>query len=164
MILYHGSIYLVEKPRLLKEQRNSDFGNGFYTTTSFEQAKKWAKNRIGRTNSNCGYVSVFEYNQNNSKNLKVKTFDKANREWLEFVVSNRQGVAKLNSYDIHIGPVANDNVYQTIKLFESGLYDIDYTLKRLKAEVLQDQWTFHTLKSLSCLSFVKSIKIARDDV
>lgn len=89
MILYHGSIYLVEKPRLLKEQRNSDFGNGFYTTTSFEQAKKWAKNRIGRTNSNCGYVSVFEYNQNNSKNLKVKTFDKANREWLEFVVSNR---------------------------------------------------------------------------
>lgn len=164
MILYHGSIYLVEKPQLIKGQRNSDFGNGFYTTTSFEQAQRWAKNRIRRAGVNSGYVSVFEYNLNDITDLKIKTFDKANKEWLEFVINNRKGIAELNEYDIHIGPVSDDNVYQTIKLFETGLYDIDYTLKRLKTEVLQDQWAFHTLKSLSCLSFVKSIKVIRDDV
>ncbi|MBO4321156.1 MAG: DUF3990 domain-containing protein [Treponema sp.] len=42
MILYHGSNVTVEAPRLLKVQRSLDFGKGFYTTSDFVQAKKWA--------------------------------------------------------------------------------------------------------------------------
>ena len=46
--------------------------------------------------------------------------------------------------DMHIGPVADDNVYQSIRLFETGAYDAEYTVKKLKTEVLHEQWTLHT--------------------
>lgn len=42
MKLYHGSISAVKKPGLSRGRKNTDFGKGFYTTTSYEQAKKWA--------------------------------------------------------------------------------------------------------------------------
>ena len=38
MILYHGSIEQVEKPEIRKANRALDYGSGFYTTTSEEQA------------------------------------------------------------------------------------------------------------------------------
>ena len=43
MILYHGSNVAVEEPRLLKIQRDLDFGKGFYTTSDLDQATKWAR-------------------------------------------------------------------------------------------------------------------------
>ena len=53
-----------------------------------------------------------------------------------------------------IGPVADDKVYRSIRLFETGFLDEEETIKRLKTEVLQDQWAFHTEKILSYLRFV----------
>lgn len=46
MILYHGSNLEIKSPQLLKIQRTLDFGKGFYTTSDFEQAKKWAESAI----------------------------------------------------------------------------------------------------------------------
>ncbi|MBC8545194.1 DUF3990 domain-containing protein [Clostridiales bacterium NSJ-32] len=34
MILYHGSNVIVDKPRLIRQNRTLDFGSGFYTTTT----------------------------------------------------------------------------------------------------------------------------------
>ena len=39
MLLYHGSYTVIKRPRLLKNQRMHDFGDGFYLTTDKEQAK-----------------------------------------------------------------------------------------------------------------------------
>ena len=41
MILYHGSYVEVSNPDLSYSRENLDFGKGFYTTTIYEQAKKW---------------------------------------------------------------------------------------------------------------------------
>ena len=43
MILYHGSMVVVDKPRIIAraEGRGADFGIGFYTTSSYEQAVRW---------------------------------------------------------------------------------------------------------------------------
>ena len=54
---------------------------------------------------------------------------------------------------MHIGPVADDNVYQSIRLFETAILSAEETVKRLKTEVLHDQWTFHTDKALSYIKF-----------
>jgi hypothetical protein len=43
MKLYHGSTVSVEIPDLQKCRPDTDFGQAFYTTTSFEQSAKWAK-------------------------------------------------------------------------------------------------------------------------
>ncbi|MCX6307566.1 MAG: DUF3990 domain-containing protein [Bacteroidia bacterium] len=42
MKIYHGSTEIVQHPTILDSQRLLDFGKGFYTTTSVEQAEKWA--------------------------------------------------------------------------------------------------------------------------
>ena len=35
MIIYHGSIDMVEAPEIRESNRTLDYGRGFYTTTSY---------------------------------------------------------------------------------------------------------------------------------
>ena len=60
MKLYHGSNVGVEKPKILQNNRFLDFGNGFYLTSDFEQASKWAKLITKRRKTGSPIVSVFE--------------------------------------------------------------------------------------------------------
>lgn len=160
MILYHGSTDLVNKPEIRKGEMYLDFGIGFYTTTSLEQAERWAKIKMRRKNADLGYVAVYKFDLENAvKNLIIKRFENADEEWLNFVVSNRKGNISDSKTDLHIGPVADDNVYQSIRLFETGAYDAEYTVKKLKTEVLHDQWALHTDKTLKYLSFIEAKEI-----
>lgn len=160
MILYHGSTVLVDNPEIRRSYVFLDFGAGFYTTTSFEQAERWAKIKMRRNSVEKGYVSVYELDlEKAEKELNIKRFEKADFEWLNFVVSNRKGEITDDMFDMHVGPVADDNVYQSIRLFETGVYDAEYTVKRLKTEILHDQWTLHTDRILKCLKFVEAKEI-----
>ena len=161
MILYHGSTDIVERPEIRKGDVYLDFGVGFYMTTSLEQAERWAKIKMKRSNVPVGYVSVYEFDfEAAKKKLTYRKFDTADEEWLKFVVANRRGVDTCDASDFHIGPVADDYIYQTIRLFETGAYDAEYTVKKLKTEMLHDQWTLHTKKALEYLKFkeVREIK------
>ena len=42
MKLYHGSNLEIKNPQILESDRKLDFGTGFYLTSSYEQAEKWA--------------------------------------------------------------------------------------------------------------------------
>ncbi len=160
MILYHGSIELVEKPEIRKGDVYLDFGVGFYTTTSKEQAERWARIKMRRNNTDKGFVSVYEFDLDATKKiLTIEEFKTADEKWLEFVVNNRRGAILNNMADLHIGPVADDNIYQSIRLFETGAYDAEYTVKKLKTEVLHDQWTLHTAKALEHLKFKEFIEV-----
>ena len=137
MILYHGSIELVDKPKIRTRDTFLDFGSGFYTTTSYEQAERWAHIKMRREKSAVGYVSVYEFDFEAAKvETIIKRYDTADMEWLMFVVANRKGESSAETADMYIGPVADDNVYQTIRFFETGVYDAEETVKRLKTEVL----------------------------
>lgn len=130
MILYHGSTDVVGKPEIRKSDVYLDFGTGFYLTTSFEQAERWAKIKMKRSNASAGYVSIYEFDlEAAKKELTYREFETADEEWLRFVVDNRRGVQTGDTSDFHIGPVADDNIYQSIRLFETGAYDAEYTLK-----------------------------------
>lgn len=48
MILFHGSNVEVKVPQIIKSKRLLDFGTGFYLTSDFEQAKKWAVRTTNR--------------------------------------------------------------------------------------------------------------------
>lgn len=160
MILYHGSTDLVDEPEIRKGDVFLDFGAGFYTTTSYEQAKHWAKIKMRRNNVPVGYVSIYEFDlEAAEKELSIGKFETADEKWLLFVVNNRKGISDEDTKDMHIGPVADDNIYQSIRLFETGAYDAEYTVKKLKTEVLHNQWTLHTDKALSYLRFVESREI-----
>ena len=75
MILYHGSVDRVERPEIRQGKVYLDFGIGFYTTTSFEQAERWAKIKMRRNNTDIGFVSVYEFDFEKAKQeLAIETF------------------------------------------------------------------------------------------
>jgi hypothetical protein len=74
-------------------------------------------------------------------------------EWLYFIIMNRNGDKTERNYDIAIGPVADDNVYLTVKLFETGILNEEETVKRLKIRKLFNQILFHSNDSLKFCSY-----------
>lgn len=56
-------------------------------------------------------------------------------------------------------PVANDNVFVTVNLYESGVLDAQTAIARLKAYKTYDQLSFHTEKVIKTLRFVESIEV-----
>jgi len=160
MTLYHGSTYIVESPKIITGDKFLDFGFGFYTTTSEEQALQWAKTKKQRAKSETSYLNIYEIDDSVFLNdsFSILRFDNPNREWLEFVIANRQGTITHN-YDFIAGPVANDRLYLSFTLYESGVLSFKETIKRLKVHTLFDQLSFHTEKALQNLKFknVRSI-------
>jgi len=160
MKLYHGSRFGVENPDLQKCRSATDFGHGFYTTTSFKQAEQWAKIKQRRAKSKTAVVSVFDFDETllHSSSYKVRHFEKATQEWLEFVIGNRRGTSTHN-YDFVMGPVANDALYATILLYEQGVLTANAAIEQLKTHILFDQLSFHTEKALKHLKFKEIISI-----
>ena len=156
MKVYHGSIVVVENPEIRISDRYLDFGYGFYTTMNHEQAVKWTEKQKNRNKVKTGYISIYDFDFERAKSeLKIIYFDKTNKEWLDFISTNRKGQCS-DTYDIVIGPVADDGVYEVVRLYEIGIYDLEETLKRLKVEELYNQVLFHTEKSLRYLKYNKS--------
>jgi len=152
--IYHGSDSVVEKPEILQSNRLLDFGIGFYTTSNKEQANRWAEKVSLRNNSGEKFLSVYKLDKEEAKQqLNIIEFISADEKWLDFITVNRRGKEIPQEYDIVIGPVADDNVYLTVKLFETGVLDKEEALKRLKIEKLFNQILFHTVKSLKFCVF-----------
>lgn len=165
MKLYHGSTVGVETPDLQKCRPDTDFGQAFYTTTSYEQSANWAKIKQQRFHAENAVVSEFEFDENilYSGKYRVVFFEKATKAWLEFVINNRRGVESAEKYDFVMGPVANDSLYATILLYEQGILSAEAAIEQLKTHTLFDQLSFHSEKALENLKYVKLIKIERNN-
>lgn len=122
MQIYHGGFSEISEPKILIPNHAMDFGGGFYTTTDFNQAKKWSLIKKDRFNYEKAFVTTFEMNNSifKTNELKSKVFHKADEEWLDFVMSNRQNIHFTYDYDVVMGAVANDNVYASLNLYEDG--------------------------------------------
>ncbi|MBO8460103.1 MAG: DUF3990 domain-containing protein [Bacteroidetes bacterium] len=159
MKLYHGSTVTVKRPNILKGRKATDFGKGFYTTTKLEQAEKWAELKKNRIQSQKAIVSVYEVPDNILEmGFSVCRFDGATKEWLDFVVTNRKGQGS-NSYDLTMGPVANDQLYATIRLYEQGVITADAAIEMLKTHTLFNQLSFHSARAAALLKYIESIEI-----
>ena len=60
MKLYHGSLDKVEEPKIIIPTRTLDYGAGFYTTTSFNQAVKWVERKLGKSLKSLTYIESKE--------------------------------------------------------------------------------------------------------
>ena len=161
MLLYHGSTMAVRKPIVSRGRGKTDFGKGFYTTTSREQAEKWAQIKRDRMGDDAhAIVSVFELDDAvlNNPAYHTRHFDGATAEWLDFVVGNRRGEVHHN-FDLIMGPVANDRLYATITLYENGILDANAAIEQLNTHQLFDQLSFHTTKACKLLTFVETFEL-----
>ena len=157
MVVYHGSNVEVRTPRIIRPNRTLDFGNGFYTTTNHDQAADFARRVTGNRNSGIATVNVFEVNEELAFDLcNGLRFPGVVDAWLDFVADNRMGVYSGPEYDLVFGPVANDDVYETLQLYVNGAISREYTMERLKVKELFNQLVFKTDRALAFLRFIRS--------
>jgi hypothetical protein len=140
MILYHGSYLAIEKPDISFSRDYIDFGKGFYTTPIKEQAEKWSERF--KNNKGAGVVSQYEVNEFDlKKNASVLEFETYSDEWLDFIAGCRNGGTG-GSYDLVIGGIANDDVFNTLTLYFRGYIDKKEAIKRLIYEKSNIQYCF----------------------
>ena len=162
MKLYHGSNQKVEKPIADYSTRfKMDFGRGFYTTTSEEQARSFTNGvMIRNKNQGTKTVSIYRLDIAAFKDLNVKDFDGATAEWFDYVEKNRRSevIVELD-YDIIMGPVADDKINRTFTLYETKVISREQALKDLKTEIYKDQIVFKTQKSLEYLEYLGFVEV-----
>lgn len=143
-VIYHGSYCKIENPRILKGKYTKDFGTGFYCTILQEQAEKWARKYL------TPIINEYEYDEN--PNLRIKNFTVMTEEWLDFIINSRNG--KNHDYDIVIGAMADDQVYNYITDLIQGQITREAFWELAKFRHPTHQIAFCTDKALKCLKFI----------
>ena len=143
MTVYHGGYQPVEKPEIRKGRNTKDFGTGFYCTIIKEQAERWARRYKTKI------VSIYDVKA--FSDLKVKEFKEMTEEWHDFIISCRSG--KEHDYDIVIGAMADDQVYNYISDYMEGTITREqfWVLARFKYPT--HQIVFCTEKALKYLEY-----------
>ena len=150
MQIYYGSNVIVNQPKIITDGFYKDFGYGFYCTNFEKQAKRWAL-----TKKNKHVVNVCSYTEN--KNLNCLIFKEMSDEWLDFVVSSRQGIR--HDYDIVEGPMADDTIWNYVDDFARGLISRTAFWELVKFKYPTHQIVFCTEAALKCLEYARSYEL-----
>lgn len=178
MRLYHGTNYssamniLNNGIDLQYSKPYLDFGAGFYTTPSYKHAaitairvtdKYNARNRAHED----AYIVEIKYLPKTELELKIKSYPRHGKEWGYFVLNNRLSNAILKAYnilehnqdsryDICCGEIADGsivNIAYKVNQGEIRPQDVDYhAFLKENGKVYPLQYSFHTLKSISCIT------------
>lgn len=125
MKLYHTGFYILDKPDIHYGKKNADFGWGFYLSDDEDFSHRWAKIRKDQST----YVNYYELD---SSDLAIKQL-KRDEEWFHYIFSNRRGeVDLLQAYDVILGPIANDTIYDLAGIITSGFLTDEEALSVLK--------------------------------
>lgn len=132
MKLFHGSNIQIKEINLEKSKPFKDFGRGFYLSDNETQAYEMAKFKA-LTFGGESCVTAFEFDNVGmlASNLRVKKFDSYSDEWLDFIISNREGYPT-EKYDFVYGPIADDKVGLQLRKFKDELIDRNELMSRLK--------------------------------
>ena len=132
VVLYHGSIFLFDRIDTSMGKPFKDFGRGFYTTQNMSHAVNLAlRNRRieemrlrqhNRDTAVTAYLYKYEVNPAEAIGLSVKEFATADKDWILFVLDNRRSNNRTHTYDIVIGPTANDDTRLSFRVYFSGGY------------------------------------------
>lgn len=151
MTVYHGSYTAVEHPKIINKKNTKDFGTGFYCTVIREQAERWAKRY------DTPMVNTYTVRMNTS--LKILEFKEMTEEWLDFIIDCRHSIP--HDYDIVIGAMANDQIYNFIADYIDGIITREqfWSMARFKYPTHQINFCSHA--ALKCLEFVSGEEVAK---
>ena len=174
--LYHGSIYLFDSIDPSAGKGYKDFGNGFYATAVPSHAERLAiRNKYiaekrqsflkNKKNIKFQPIQAYRYNllfNEDTRGLKLKVFEKADKEWLRFILKNRRCDGCAHDMDIVIGPTADAETTTIINEYYDELEELEYSdevceklIAELKPENLPKQYFFRTQEAVKTLSFDK---------
>lgn len=166
-LLFHGAKSEIEgKIDIHRGRKNNDFGQGFYTGESYEQAISFVS---GFANSSVYYLSF------NDKNLKCKQYD-VNQDWMMTIAYYRGTldeykdhpivrslVAQSRDCDYIIAPIADNRMFQIINSFIAGDLTDEQCKHCLAATNLGMQYIFISEKAVSQVKLIERCYIADNE-
>lgn len=129
--LYHGTVSEIQQVDVTLGRGRKDFGRGFYMAVSRSQAvgmmhKKYReavrRSRTKQENVFCERLYEIILDEKIFPELKIKVFEEADLEWLDFVLLCREKGGMPHDYDMVIGPTADDDTALCLKAYWDGLY------------------------------------------
>lgn len=153
MKLYHGSNMTVDVIDLTKGSKGKDFGRGFYLSEDLQQAIQMADITTERRGFGEPSISAFEFDEDMASALNILRFDGYTEAWAKFVIQNRKNTmdVQCHDFDIVYGPIADDRVGLTIRLYEEELLDINDVIRRLEYVSPTFQYFFGTERAIKTL-------------
>ena len=130
-------------PEIIKGKFTKDFGEGSYCTELKKQAVKWAKRY------DTPIVNIYDYQSNEA--LDILQFESMTDEWLDFIVACRSG--KPHNYDIVIGAMADDQIYNYVADFMNGVLTREQFWVLAKFKYPTHQINFCTSEALKCITY-----------
>ena len=94
-------------------------------------------------------MSIYDVRLN--QDLNIKEFREMTDEWLDFIISCRSG--KAHDYDIVIGAMADDQIYNYISDYMDGTITREQFWVLAKFKYPTHQITFCTKEALKCLEY-----------
>ena len=147
--LYHGSNTAVPQPEIRVGRYAKDFGPGFYCTELKIQAQRWA--------SRFDTAVVSSYTFISTDTLNILNFSQMTEDWLDFIVACRNH--KVHDYDVVIGAMANDQVYNYIADYLSGILTREQFWILAKFKHPTHQVAFCTERAIKNLAFLGSEEV-----
>ena len=166
-LLFHGAKSEIDgNIDIHRGRHNNDFGQGFYTGESYEQAISFVS---GFDNSSVYYISF------DDRNLKCKRYE-VNQEWMMTIAYYR---GKLDEYRNHpiikslieksrdcdyiIAPIADNRMFQIINSFIEGEITDEQCKHCLAATNLGMQYIFISEKAVSQAKLVERCYISNNE-
>jgi len=155
--LYHTGFQKIERPDIHIGRANADFGQGFYLSDNGDFSRRWARSRRGETTWLNTYTLALD-------GLQVKRFER-DAEWFDYIFRNRSGCPDaLSEYDVIVGPIANDTIYDTWGISTSGLLSREQSLRLLMIGPVYRQTAIKTERAASRLSFISAQVIEEKEI
>lgn len=177
--LFHGTTYDITEIDITQGKGYKDFGKGFYATAVKSHAESIAKRNKYRLEAReasirqrnpkftkkmyQAYCYNLEFDDDclkGSGELKIKVFQTADKEWMRFILKNRDCDVSNHEYDLVIGPTADENTVTIINSYKEELVATNYAdevleelIKELRPENLPKQYFFGTTAATKTLRF-----------
>lgn len=166
LIIYHGSVSVIETPTFGKGKPHNDYGLGFYCTESLDLAKEWAV-----TEEKDGYANKYIIESDNLKILDLSI--NANvLNWITILLQNRvfnlkSDISKvgkryliehfnlpIENYDIIKGYRADDSYFAYAESFLNNAISVQRLSEALRLGNLGEQIVLKSKKAFEHIRFL----------
>lgn len=167
LIIYHGSVSIIEQPIFGKGKPYNDYGIGFYCTQSPDLAKEWAV-----SDSQDGYANKYSLNVSGLNILNLSDKEFTTLHWITILLKNRvftlkSDIAKLGKeyliknfslptqeYDIIKGYRADDSYFAYAENFLNNTISVQRLSEALRFGNLGEQVVLMSKKAFENLKFL----------
>ena len=155
--VFHAGYVEIPVPDIKRGRANADFGQGFYLSDNHDFASLWVREKYGSDI----FVNSYELDESG---LNILRFDR-DEKWFRYVFSNRRSMPdQYADYDIIIGPIANDTIFDTMGIMTSGYLSDDEALKLLCVGPRYTQIVLKTRKAADNLHFIAAKTLSKETI